>query len=392
MPLRSLPLCPGALLASMCILTSPSWAQSAAPERWQVGVVLDAASTSRGLELGARDQGVGLGHSDVLVRGAFNAHWSAEVILGFHTADRKLEHHLENAWVQSRSLPQGLQLRAGRFASQIGYLNELHPHADDFTERPLLYRGFLGGHWWDDGLRMNWTAPTPFYLRLGAEVFGGKKLVPQASAARGQRVSTLNLKVGNDLGRHSSWQWGLSALHNPRTAQLAEHHEEPAGQDHGHAHSHAARFTGQSMHISDLVWKWAPEGNNRTQQVRVSWEYAQVSRIHPMLDPALKQAASSLGAVWRFHPSWEVGARSDWARVHLAQLHEGEVEALQGRLRENALMLAYKPSHHQTLRLQLTQQNARNAQPQEAVFAHPAKRSIQLQYVLSLGAHGAHTY
>ncbi len=146
------------------------------------------------------------------------------------------------------------------------------------------------------------------------------------------------------------------------------------------------------MHISDLVWKWAPEGNNRTQQVHVSWEYAQVSRIHPMLDPALKQAASSLGAVWRFHPSWEVGARSDWARVHLAQLHEGEVEALQGRLRENALMLAYKPSHHQTLRLQLTQQNARNAQPQEAVFAHPAKRSIQLQYVLSLGAHGAHTY
>ena len=61
-------------------------------------------------------------------------------------------------------------------------------------------------------------------------------------------------------------------------------HEEP-GHSHGHAHSHAARFTGQKMQVSDLVWKWSPQGNNRNQQVRVNWEYAQVSRIHPLLDP-----------------------------------------------------------------------------------------------------------
>lgn len=392
MPVQFLHFSRGTLLASLCALTALSWAQSAPNDRWQAGVVLDAASTSRNLSLGARDQGLGLGHSDLLLRGAFNAHWSAEAILGFHTQDRQLERHLENAWVQSRSLPQGLQVRAGRFASQIGYLNELHPHTDDFTERPLLYRGFLGGHWYDDGVRLNWTAPTPFYLRLGAEVFGGQKLVPQASAGSGQRVSTLNLKFGNDLGRHSSWQWGLSAVHNPRTALLTEHHDEDAAQGHTPGHSHAARFTGQRMQISDLVWKWAPDGNNRNQQVRVNWEYAQVSRIHPLLDPSLQHTASSVGAVWRFHPSWELGARTDRARVHQAQLHDGEVEALQGRLRENALMLAYKPSHHQTLRLQLTRQNARHAQAEEAVFAHPAKRSLQLQYVLSLGAHGAHAY
>ena len=377
------------LFASLCAIAGTSWAQNAPPpERWQAGVVLDAASTSRGLELGARDQGVGLGHSDVLLRGAFNEHLSGEAILGFHTADRKLEHHLENAWVQTRSLPKGLQVRLGRFASQIGYLNELHPHTDDFAERPLLYRGFLGGHWYDDGLRMNWTAPTPFYLRLGAEVFGGKKLVPDANTESGKRVSTLNLKVGNDLGRSSSWQWGLSTLNNQRTTHLEEH------DDHGHAsdHSHAARFTGQRMHISDLVWKWSPQGNNRNQQVRVNWEYAQVSRIHPQLDPSLKHAASSVGAVWRFHPSWEVGARTDFARVHLAELDGGDVEVLQGRLKENAIMLAYKPSHKQTLRLQLTQQSARNGDADHPVFAHPAKRSIQLQYVVAFGAHGAHAY
>ena len=379
------------LIASLCAMAGTTWAQNAPPaERWQAGVVLDAASTSRGLALGARDQGVGLGHSDVLLRGAFNEHLSGEAILGFHSADRRLEHHLENAWVQTRSLPQGLQVRAGRFASQIGYLNELHPHTDDFTERPLLYRSFLGGHWYDDGLRMNWTAPTAFYLRLGAEVFGGKKLVPDANAESGQRVSTLNLKVGNDIGRHSSWQWGLSTVHNQRTMRLEEH------EDHGHAssHSHGARFSGQRMHISDLVWKWSPQGNNRNQQVRVNWEYAQVSRIHPQLDPALQHAASSVGAVWRFHPAWEMGVRTDWVRVNKAEYddHDHEVKSSQGRLKENAIMLAYKPSHKQTLRLQLTQQSARNGDADPAVFGNPAKRSIQLQYVVAFGAHGAHAY
>jgi hypothetical protein len=173
-------------------------------DRWQAGVVLDGASTSRGLELGARDKGLGLGHSDLLVRGAFNEHFSGEAILGFHTEDKKLEKHIENAWVQTRALPYGLQVRAGRFASQIGYLNELHPHTDDFTERPLLYRGFLGGHWYDDGLRVNWTAPTPFYLRFGAETFTGKKLVPEATADSKSRVTTLNMKMGNDIGKSSS--------------------------------------------------------------------------------------------------------------------------------------------------------------------------------------------
>ena len=74
------------------------------------------------------------------------------------------EVELEEAWAQTRTLPAGFQVRAGRFSSQLGYLNEQHPHTDDFIERPLLYRAFLGGHYFDDGVRVNWTAPTDLYL------------------------------------------------------------------------------------------------------------------------------------------------------------------------------------------------------------------------------------
>ena len=355
---------------------------------WQAGVVLDAASTSRRLELGARDQGTGLGPSDLILRGAFNEHLSGEVIVGFHTEDQKLEKHVENAWVQTRSLPQGLQLRAGRFASQIGYLNELHPHTDDFTQRPLLYRGFLGGHWYDDGIRLNWTAPTPFYLRLGAEVFQGTKLVPEATSDSTSRVTTLNVKMGHDIGQSSSWQWGLSHVRNEREALVQAH--DPTAE----AHSHAAKFSGQRMWISDLVWKWAPYGNNRNQQLRLNWEYAQVSGINRFADGSMRHRASSWGAVWKFNPAWEAGVRSDWLEVHKPEDHGGgDIEFGKGQLRENAIMVAYKPTHTQVVRLQWTQQGASGANGEgEAVFANPARRSIQLQYVIGFGAHGAHAY
>ena len=354
---------------------------------WQAGVVLDGASTSRGLELGARDKGLGLGHSDLLLRGAFNEHFSGEAIVGFHTEDQKLEKHVENAWIQTRSLPLGLQVRAGRFASQIGYLNELHPHTDDFTERPLLYRGFLGGHWYDDGVRLNWTAPTSFYLRFGAEMFRGKKLVTEATSDSTSRVSTLNMKMGNDISPSSSWQWGLSHVNNKREAEVEVH---DASAD---AHSHSASFSGKRMVISDLVWKWAPDGNNRNQQLRLNWEYARVSRINRYADSALRHRASSLGAVWKFNSAWSVGVRTDGLWVHKPEDHSPDIEFGKGRLKENALMVAYKPTHMQTLRLQLTQQRASGTNEDgEAIFANPARRSIQLQYVIGFGAHGAHSY
>ena len=148
-----------------------------------------------------RDQGLALGHSDVNVRGPVGPHFQAQATAAIHTADRKLEGDLEELWLQTRSLPGGLQLRAGRFASQLGYLNELHPHSDDFVQRPLLYRALLGGHWFDDGVRVNWVAPTDLYLRLGLELFRGHQLVPEAAATRRPGAAVLIRGAWGSRGR-----------------------------------------------------------------------------------------------------------------------------------------------------------------------------------------------
>ncbi|MET0332729.1 MAG: hypothetical protein ABW190_00540 [Rhizobacter sp.] len=349
---------------------------------WAFGAVLDTSYTTRPLALGARERGLQLGHSDLNATGPIGSHLRGNLTAVFATHDDKLEREIEEAWVETTRLPAGLQLRAGRFASQVGYLNGQHTHADDFSERPLLYRAFLGGHWNDDGVRLNWTVPTPFYWMLGLESLRGRRLVEAvAEPVSGQGVTTFVSKLGADVGTEHSWQLGVSHIRNRREAS-GEAHDHSHEEGHDHHHHHGAQFSGRKTWMVDAVWKWAPGGNNRGQQVRVGFEVARITGINRHARSNDRHEANAAWGVWRFHPSWEAGARSDWLRVrapHGEHFHSG-------LLREASLMLAWKPTHLQTLRLQYA------AQRDAVEFEAPARRSVQLQYVLSFGAHGAHSF
>lgn len=374
-----------ATLATMAAVTQAQPASST--DGWQFGAVLDLAATSRALELGSRDQGLQLGHSDLTASGPLGRHLRAQVTAVVATHDGEVEKGIEEAWLETRTLPAGLSARAGRFASQIGYLNAQHPHADDFVERPLLYRAFLGGHWFDDGLRVNLTLPTGLYWMVGAEAFRGRKLVPEADPdVGGVGAFTLVTKIGGDIDRSNSWQLGLSYLKSRRIAALEEEHEhegEEGGEhDAGHDHAHGAEFGGRHLWLVDATWKWAPDGNNRERQLRVTAEAARVSGINASATAGQRHDAWSLATVWRFDPNWEVGARVDRLRVSMP--HDDHFHP--GRLSEQAVMVVWKPSHLQSLRLQFSRQSG------AVGFEEPAKRSVALQYVLAFGAHGAHAY
>ncbi len=383
---------PGMALA---ILVAAGLAQAQSVAGWDFGAVIDVATTSRPLALGGRDQGLQLGHSDLTASGPLGSHLRGQLTASFATHEGEVERGFEEAWIETTTLPLGLQLRGGRFSSQIGYLNPQHPHADDFIERPLLYRAFFGGHWFDDGLRLNWTAPTPFYLMVGLEAFRGKPLVEEiANAARTPGVATAVLKLGDDINRSHSWQLGLSYIHNRREVALEEEHEhegdegaeEGGGEEgeaaHEHEHHHGALFSGRKTWMLDATWKWAPGGNNRDQQWRVSFEAARISGLNRHASAGDRHESRAVAVVWRFNPSWEVGARADWLRVRMP--HEEHFHS--GRLSEQSLMVAWKPTHMQSLRLQATRQR-------DAVeFEDPSRRTVQLQYVLAFGAHGAHAF
>lgn len=357
---------------------------------WQLGLVLDVGATSRELALGMRQQGLGLGHSDISAQGGLGRHLDARITLAAHHHHDELEAHLEELWVQSRLLPHGLSLRLGRMASGLSPLNEQHPHADDFAERPLAWRAFLGGHWFDDGLRLGWTAPTRHYVQAGMEVFRGRQLIQSATPATGHhRAATgvLWLRSGGDLGMAHSWQASVGWLYNRRVATEDAHHHHHGhgaddGHDHaGHLHAHGAAFSGRRLWLAEINWKWAPEGNNHRQQLRLHGAWVRVTGLTPATPRREHHDAGVLSLVWRFRPDGEVGVRHE--RLQVQMPHNDHFHP--GRLRETALMLAWKPSHRQALRLQFSRQH-------DAVSIVPTHRSVMLHYVIGFGAHEAHAF
>jgi hypothetical protein len=382
-------------LALLVYAAAPALAQPTGESgMWRFGAVLDTAITSPALALGGRDKGLQMGHSDLTAGGPLGRHFQAGLSASFATHEGTLERGVEEAWIETRTLPLGLSARAGRFASQIGALNAQHPHADDFVERPLLYRAFLGGHWSDDGLRLNVTLPTGLYWTVGAELFRGRKLVPEADPpVAGVGAATLSTKLGGDLGRAHSWQLGLAVVHSRRIAASAGHedheedhddHDDHGGEEgHGaHDHGHGAAYGGRRLWLADATWKWAPDGNNRERQLRLTLEAARVTGIHRLTSAGQRHEGLALAAVWRFAPNWEAGARLD--RLRVVMPHDDHVD--DGRLREQSLMVAWKPSHLQTVRLQATRQHG------AVGFESPVARSVALQYILAFGAHGAHAF
>src|SRR5256886_1811441 len=81
--------------------------------------------------------------------------------------DNATELEVEEAFMQTTSLPYNLQLKGGQFFAAFGRLNPTHPHTWDFVDTPLVNGLFLG----PDGLRgvgaqTSWTLPLPWYSQL----------------------------------------------------------------------------------------------------------------------------------------------------------------------------------------------------------------------------------
>ena len=89
--------------------------------------------------------------------------------------DNETEVEVEEAFLQTTSLPFNLQLKAGQFFAAFGRINPVHPHAWEFADAPLVHGRLLG----PDGLRgvgaqMAWTLPTPWYSQLIFAVQNGR--------------------------------------------------------------------------------------------------------------------------------------------------------------------------------------------------------------------------
>jgi hypothetical protein len=329
------------------------------------------------------------------------------------------EIELEEAFVTTRALPAGLQAKFGRFLSDVGYINKQHPHSWDFFDRPLVSQLLFSDHGiQENGVQLTWLAPTTQYLRFGvealqgettgianyigevAEINGTERIVDEAS---GPRLFTGFAKFAPDLGHDHALQVGASYGYTTAFQNTVEHSTRYED------HDGTASFWGV-----DGVYKYTPPGSvGGKGAFKLQGEYYYRKRdidrrdvyfaCHPAgidcADPLAvrqigdianeqsfteKQDGYYLQALYGIAPRWNVGARID--QVGLTnETGRGLGEEWDDSRRYSAV-LSFMPTEFSRLRLQYSRGDIAVDGERETF------NQVFLQFQVSLGVHGAHTF
>ncbi|MBI2307232.1 MAG: TonB-dependent receptor [Rhodocyclales bacterium] len=346
-------------------------------------------------------RGFSLDESELVLAANVDPYWRGQAIVALIDGEAEVE----EAWFQSLGLGNGFGLKGGRLRSGIGYLNEQHPHAQDFADAPLIYQAMFGegASYTQDGVQLKWVAPTDTFFEVGAEAGRGAAFPGSERNKNGAGGGALFAHVGDDIGVSHSWRAGLSYLQTQAKAR------EATFADAGGLDAATASFDGKSRTwIADFVWKWAPEGNANYRNFKLQGEYFQrrergdlacanaVQSLGNNCDPGntgavvlsdyrSRQSGWYLQGVYQFTPNWRAGLRYD--RLDSGRRDFGanaaNVVVEDFRPKRVTLMADYSWSEFSRMRLQLAQDKS---------IPGVTDNRVWLQYIMSLGAHGAHKF
>ena len=340
-----------------------------------------------GGEVGPPRRGFSLGESELFMTANIDPYFRGQLVASL-TPDNTVE--VEEAFFQTLGLGNGFTLKGGRFLSAIGYQNQIHQHAWDFQDAPLAYKAFLGGRLNDDGVQLRWIAPTDLFLELGTELGRGRTFPGTDPNKNGTGAWALFSHVGGDIGGSTAWRAGMSFLRTSPRDRVFDDVDSL-----GNAVTNS--FSGRSdLWIADFIMKWAPGGNPTVNNFKLQGEYFRRKESGDLNfnnvasgDYSSRQSGWYLQGVYQFMPQWRAGYRYD--RLSHGSVTNGiGLTAADSPLlltdynpTRNTLMLDWSPTEFSRIRLQLASDRSRFG---------VTDRQVLLQYIHSLGAHGAHTF
>ncbi len=344
-----------------------------------------------GPETELRPEGFSLRESEINLEANVDDKFRAWLTVGLENEEGETKVEVEEAYVDTLAFPAGFGLKFGRFFSDIGYQNRLHNHSWDFVDAPLPYRAMLANQLRDDGLQLRWVAPTDLFVELGTELLRGDGFPAGGEDRSGVNAYTLFAHIGGDWGMSSSWRLGLSQF-------LADADGRETGAEDS---DERFIFNGDSdLSIVDFVWKWAPQGNPTQRNFVLQAEYFYRDEDG---DVGYDDGAGSLTTtaydgtqqglyiqgVYQFIPKWRVGARYDWltADNDVSNNPNGEFDILaqdSDDPKRYSLMVDWSNSEFARFRLQYNRDESRpDGETDDQVI---------LQYIHSIGSHGAHEF
>lgn len=386
-----------------------------------------------GLEPGGHDpnqRGFTVQGVELNLKGAVDPYFrgNANILFGIDSGGESFV-ELEEAWLETVSLPWNLQVRAGQMLTDFGRINTQHPHSWGFVDAPLVSAQMFG----PDGLRnpgarLAWLAPTPFFteVSLGIQNSQGETASSFRSSGHSHGEDDEGLPFGY---RHSDNDRGVEdlgdMLFTPRVATSFELTDAQtlllgASAAFGPNNSGASGDTLTQIYGVDAYWKWKPV-NHHGGFPFVSWQTEAMVRRYELGafdwdengngladDGEVVNVATGLPArlkgetvtdggfysqvLYGFRKGWVAGlrgdfitgSRGDYEKLDLTldgeRLGRDPERAERWRISPN---VTWYPTEFSKLRLQYNYDDRRGI---------GEDHSIWLQFEFLLGAHAAHKF
>jgi hypothetical protein len=331
-----------------------------------------------------KENGFTFQNFELVVGGAVDPYFDAQanlIVLIDQEGETVVE--LEEAYATTRSLPWGLQVKAGQYFTDFGRQNPQHPHVWDFTDQPvILSRLFGADNLRSQGAQVAWLTPLPWYSELlfGAQnargetvvsflgeegqSIGGAEFLGRQSRNFSDLLYLARWLNGLDLSDETSVNWGVSGLYGPN-----------------------ATGTSTSTYIlgSDLYMKWQPPYTVRgfpflSWQTEALWRRFEAGFADaPVVD--LSDWGFYTQGLWGFSPGWVAGLRVGHANAD-GDTRNDPLRDTRWRVSPN---LTWYPTEFSRLRLQYNRDWAE-------FLADGSADSVWLQLEVSLGSHFAHKF
>ncbi|MCU0867316.1 MAG: hypothetical protein MUC36_26330 [Planctomycetes bacterium] len=356
-----------------------------------------------------RKRGFTLQQAEIQMNGAVDPYFRGQFVLvtSLDPDEGETIVEVEEAWLLTQQLPANLQLKAGHYLTEFGRLNQVHPHAWDFQDQPVVMTRFFGA----DGLRspgarLSWLAPTPTYLEFffGAqnangetlqsflandEVYeerpiGGRTLSEEAREMRsaGDLLWHGRIATATDFSPAHTLGGGVSALFGPNATG--------AGAD-------------TVIYGADFMYRWRPVDNRRgypffklqgevmARAFDAAEQLDESDPLAPFTVPGetLDDWGGYLYGVYGFDVGWAFGLRAEYAAGSGGSyVGGGGFDRAQDPFRADRLrlspMLSYQTSEFSRVRLQYNYDDSDHLDDQ----AH----SVWLGFEILIGPHQPHTY
>ena len=306
--------------------------------------------------------------------------------------DNNTDVEVEEAFLQTTSLPFNLQLKAGQFFAAFGRINPTHPHTWDFADAPIVHALLLGG----DGLRgvgtqVSWIVPVPWYSQLIFAVQNGRGGTGYSFRNPGddgmffdRRTTDRELRGLQDFVWMPRWENSVDL--SPTQVVLA-----------GVSGAFGSNETGANsrtqIYGGDLLYKWKSanaEGGFPFVKWQTEFMYRRfeagrgIDESFPVAETFHDWGLYSQ-VLWGFKKGWVAGIRGDYYDAQDSRFTDDLDRQSRSRISAN---LTWYPTEFSKIRLQYNHDFLEDT----FFLAGRDVDSVFLQFEFILGAHGAHKF